>query len=303
MSSPTARSVPLALYLRAVFGGKNIFAAWLLLAVGIFLVEPAVHSELAVVWKFLGPLATTRAIVTGSTATDASEDSDDTDSEYSTVYAIRYTYTPEGSTQRITGTSYQRGGMEPNTEMTVEYDPAHPQNSCLFGMRAEKYGIVIALALFFPLLGLYILLSGIIRDLRALFLLRHGLSAAGILAAVEKADEDDKEEDIGTSCRVTFQFMTAQGKSQTLTADTMNVKESWVAFYKAGKASRQVRPQETILYHPAQPNAALLLSDVDLRLELNDKGQFTGVSLSSGVAAMIFPLIILLGYGWVIYHL
>ena len=293
-SRSTARCVPVSLSLQVLFGGRDNQVGWFLLAIGLGLIWAAVlQSELVTFWQFLGPLTTTRGVVTGSGETDSAEND-------TSVYAITYTFTPAGAAQHITGTSYQLGnGLDPDTEVTVEYDPTRPEHSRIKGMRTAKIGFwAPIIALIFPVIGLYIVVSGLFRSIRTLFMLARGLPATGTLSAI---DDTGDESEKGKYYRVQFDFTTAHGASRTcaINITAAEMKDSWQAYYDNRHA--QARPQEVILYHPSHPDAALLLAEIDPRLGISDQGRLTGGSLRTAVSVLILPLGTLIGHGWYVY--
>lgn len=332
------RPVPLTLCLQALFGSSVCQFGWLYFGIGLFFFWIfAGRSEVFAIWKFHGLLATTTGVITAVHDTKASESD-------GRIYALDYAFMPPGSEVRFTGTSYVTG--EPyhyNGKVTVEYRANSPQVSRIHGLRTAEFGWPVIFVAIFPAVGLALLLWRFFTGLRALQLLKYGVSAPATLVSVQYTNVYAHRQ--GRIYRLTFEFTAGNGQRYTASCKTQYMKLAWLALYyqtlrNAGSyitaeskegyltmlgwllptetrtrlameiaALKQENPpdphelQEILLYLPSNPTRTFFPASMFPNLSIDEQGQIHGHRPAHGIVASLLPALVLLGHGWYVLFL
>ncbi|MHB9025826.1 MAG: DUF3592 domain-containing protein [Armatimonadota bacterium] len=311
-SGVSSRGVPVTLCLQALFGGALNQFGWIFFGFGmIFVWVFGGHSEVTTYLRFAGPLQTAQGTVVRSFNTHASENETD-------IYGIDYTFTPNGQSTAMKGTSYALGReIAPGTAVTVEYRADHTDYSRIQGLRSAEFGPFVIIVLIFPLFGLGMLIANLRRSIPAVRLLYTGIPAAGTLVFIDKTNTKVNKRPV---YQVIFEFDTRQGTKSRACLYTTNLEPAWEAFNEGGSTPQALvedefitqhsgstvaaAPQEVVLYDPANPRTAFLPAEYGRGIHVDRLGEIRGANPAVGIAATIIPLITVLGHGWyVVRHL
>lgn len=302
------RAVPFTLRLQALFGGFANQFGWLFFGFGlIFFWGFALKSEAFTLWKFIGPLEKAQGTVISVEKTGASEGGGEGE-EGTPIYAIAYVFTPEGVSVPIQGISYVTG-FAPVTggPATIEYKAARPQFSRIQGMRSALFDWPAMIAAIFPAVGLGFIIFGLLKGMRAVTVMRCGLTAMGTLVGVEATNVEENHRKV---YRMIFRFCSESGQRYTASL-TSKDPEAWgpvadesmldadsTPSIESQSLDEQVKPEKAVvLYHPADPTFNFIPEEFGQQVRVDAQGNIYGVSAWTGIKACILPVISILGHG------
>ena len=251
------REVPLAIRLRVRFGGVPQVIGWLFLGLGVSWV--IVMARFADLRGLSGTLKETDATITRKNRTGGHEN-------HQRVWEYQYTFTDDAGVVR-SGTSY--GTDESNR---VEYEAAHPEHSCLVGLRRSLLpGWIIFILAPFLILGSIFVIVGQYSTGRACRLLRDGKVAWGKLIAKHPTALYVNRQPVYA---MKFEFE-VDGERYETTAKTW---EPW---------KLEDDKLEQLLYNPLNPKHATLIDHLPGAPRVGEHGEFAPPSTAWTVVTLL----------------
>jgi len=287
------RNVPLLVRLRVLFGGAVNQVGWLFFGFSlIFVWAFTLNADLTSWYRFRGPLDTTEGKVLYSQKTLFSVGGSKR-RKGTPVYANHYSFAgPDGVEYK--GVSYRtRRQLKEGQKVTVEYPQGKPQISRIKGMRRKPLGLFGLIPLIFPLIGLFMLIAGIKKGIKANRLLALGEQTTGRLKSKEKINME-----VGRRRRrrvskpfykLTFEFTTADGETSEVVVKTNEPHKL------------EDQPEEPLLYDPMRPSYAVMLDDLPGGPRIQENGNIQVGSAVKTIIVLIIPLATIIGHGIYIY--
>lgn len=206
------------------------------------------NSTVKYLFQYTGNWSSTTGTVFSAEGTNMSEGN-------STVYRHGYRYTVNG--QSYTGTAYSTGiGYDDDQEVTIKYNPHHPDRSLLVGARRAPFGFVVALVLLFPLVGGIMLFFGLRQNIHFLQLLEVGIFTRGELKS--KTVTGTKIND------------------QSVYAFTFDFPVGSKTYQAVGKTHMvhllEDEPKEIILYDPLRPERNIVYDAYPQAPDIDNQG-------------------------------
>jgi hypothetical protein len=271
---PAPRHVPLLLRMCLLWGGIVQIVGWGFLAIGLLVSAIFLPQTDLSFATFPSDPSVAGGRVTAIATTNVKEN-------HSPIMAIMYEYTLANG-DRWRDTSYVVGNdlalMEGST-VAVEYDPAQPDRSRIRGTRRAPFGPWVLFVLFFPALGLGLILVGVPRGARQIQLLRSGRPARGRLVGARPTKVEINNQPV---MELTFEFRTEDGA-------------------RVRAVDRTHRPhlleddeEEELLYDPRRPDRATLLDHLPGSPRVDEKGRLHApVGPATVLPALLVPLVLL----------
>ena len=164
----------------------------------------------------------------------------------------------------------------------MEYAPGKPAVARIQGMRTNVFGPGVLFVVIFPLTGIGIFSFGLVRGVRACYLLAHGVQTSAKLSLREPTNMSVNHR---TVYDYTFTFKTRAG--DVCMASTKTTSEPF-----ANNA------EEHVVYDPRQPQRALLLDALPGAPHIREDGHIVTQRPASALLVSIIPLASVLGHGW-----
>jgi hypothetical protein len=236
------------------------------------------------VWIFAGDMrpisevrlalstATTRGIVTGVQATNASEND-------VTVYAYDFSFsTPDE--KRYTGRSYTTGQQwHVEDRVSIKYVPDKPSIARIEGTRHSRFSPTVLFVFIFPAIGAAFFITSTIKGWQQVTLLRHGeISGAEIISEQATGTRINEVPVIA----YTYEFEAHDFESYLGNAKAL----------PSGRIGDEVR--EPVLYLPWNPRRSTLVDAIPLRhpLDVDEYGQWT---TRGGAGAIVWYALVWVG--------
>jgi|Deesub1362A_J573_1020465.scaffolds.fasta_scaffold00938_13 hypothetical protein len=275
-NAPGPRAVPLSLRIRVLFGGFSNQFGWIFIGFGmIFVWVFALKADISSLALFLMPSRETPGQVRSAQDIGASENN-------APVYEVHYVYVDHLGRQR-SGVSYTAGGVQPGSQVTVQYLTSAPEISRIKGMRRRPFSFWAVFPIIFPLIGLGFVYSGIRHGLKANRLLARGRIAFGRLVSSVPTGARINERPV---IRLTYIFKTPDGEEWEATATSHEVEDL------------TDEAQEPLLYDPDDPSTAVLLDDLPGTTRFDSAGRLMPASPFAAVRVLLLPTITVIGHGW-----
>jgi hypothetical protein len=268
--APPPRPVPLSLVLLGLF---HVGTQVLLVVMGFAMLcfwAFAMHADLSAL-TFRGPTAMVAARITGV---------DDTHSATGGghIWANHYAFSLDG--RPLNGLSYGEA-RAPGSLVSVEYREANPADSRIVGMRRDQFGPGALVMLIFPLMTGIVLLVCLRFGRSNVELLRNGIIADAVLCGRDPTRYGP---------RLQFDFKTRDGAKGTASRIEAGAS-SWQSERDSKFPNGTIEP---VLYNPADPSKACMLTDSANRFSLNADGQLASRARRA-VGASIIPLMFIAG--------
>lgn len=271
---PAPRHVPLVLRMCLLWGGIVQIIGWTFLAVGLLVSAIFLpQTDLSFV-TFPSEPSVADGRVTGIVAISAKVNE-------SPVLALTYEYTL-ASGDRWRDTSYVTASdlaVSEGSSVAVEYDPVQPDRSRIRGTRRAPFPPWVLFVLFFPVLGVILVLVGVPRGLRQIRLLRSGRPARGRLVGARPTRVEINNQPV---MELTFEFRTEDG-----------------ARVRAVDRTHQPHlleddEEEELLYDPSHPDRVTLLDHLPGSPRVDQKGRLHAtLGPATVLPALLVPLVLL----------
>jgi len=254
-----------------------LFAGFGMVFVWVFV--PAVG--ITTLFAFRGELETAKGVVDRREKTHYSVGGDD-HSDGTPVYAIHYTFA-DADENPHSGVSYSTGGgPSQGSRVTIEYRASEPETSRVRGLRAAPFGPWASFVVIFPIVGVGMLLTGLLRGRRGVRLLKHGHAALGTLQHKEPTNTTINNRRV---FKLTFAFKADDGQEYEAIAKS-NMPEKL-----------EDEEQELLMYDPAAPQRAVMMDELPGSPRFDEFGQIRPSSMGASVRVLLIPLASLIGHG------
>ncbi len=280
------RSVPLLVRVKVLVGGFStqfgcFFVGFGLIFVWVF----TLNSDLTSWYRFRGPLETADGTVLHSKKTSFSVGGSD-DSDGTPVYSIRYSFTGPG-TEEYQNVSYVPGReLEEGRKVVVEYPKGDPETSRIRGMRSSPMGLFGLMPVIFPLLGVWFMITGLRKGVRANRLLTIGEQATGRLKS--KVATGTRIND-RTVYKLTFEFTTPDGTTHEAVGKTHTPEKL------------EDEAEEPLLYDPLRPSYAVMLDALPGSPRIDEYGNIRAGSAIASLLYLVVPAATVVGHGGYVY--
>lgn len=281
------RNVPLLVRFRVLFGGALHQFGWALFGFAmIFIWSFTLNADMTSWFRFLGRADTTEGKVFDIEETAFSEGGSE-DDDGTPVYAFHYSFTGPGGSE-YQGVSFHVGRrFNTGQKVTIQYLRAKPKISRIKGTRRGSVGLFGGLVpLFFLSGGLFLLVRGMKKGIKANRLLTLGEQTTGRLKSKEKTDESFNDKSV---YKLTFEFNTPEGKTYQAVARTHEI------------AKLQDEAEEPLLYDPRRPSYAVMLDDLPGGPRIQENGQIRPGPAIKTIKVLIIPLATIIGNATYLY--
>jgi hypothetical protein len=249
----TLRSIPLPIVLQIAFNNVLSMIGWIFFGVGMILfLLIGLDSNLFTFHRFMGELEKVEGKVLKTSYTDWSIDEES---------VVRWIYTFDYQGKKYLGTSYAVDMTAlPDQSVIVEFAANSPEYSRIEGFNEAliPWWITI-IVMIFPMLGLlFIYLS--VRHLPKTI----GLLRSGTLAYASYVDKESTDMIVNNMpvYKLRFQFEDDRGNTHYAFAQSHLIDDL------------TDNPQKAVIYHPQEPEKALLLDELPGRPYLNEEGRW-----------------------------
>ncbi|KAA3610588.1 MAG: DUF3592 domain-containing protein [Calditrichaeota bacterium] len=274
------RKIPLLVKSKIFFGGLLNQIGWAVFLFGILICWAfSVDGVFKSMYYFSGTLDHAEGLVVKVSESSASEGD---------VEVMQMDYLFESAGREYNGRSYFTGEFyEVGAKVDVEFSFTNPEYSRISGLRYSLFGAGILFILIFPLIGFLIILAGILRARKTIFLLKNGKPALGTL--IKKGISNITVNEVPLE-RLTFEFTTETMKRIKITEDTANPQKL------------EDEAQERLLYNPENPQHAKLIDSLPGDAVLNSSGKFErdkDANLLMNIVVLVIPVVTLyVVYTW-----
>lgn len=234
------RSIPGSLKLKVFFGQFQVMFGSVFFFVGLFMAAIFVPTADFASLSFHGNEPTASAIVTNVQSTNSSENK-------KTIYEYQFHFrTADG--KEISGTSYLPGSpeLQPGDTAVAEYLLTDPHTNRIRGMNSNMFGLFTLFVLIFPFIGILMLLFGMVRARKNIYLLRNGILTYGTVTRKEATNTKINNSRV---YKIFFRFK-ANGTEY----------ETYVRTHNTGQVLDE--KEEALVYDSAQPEKAVLLDSL-----------------------------------------
>jgi len=275
------RDVPLALGLRALFGGMFSQMGWFFLGFGlIFVWTFAVNVDFSGPLRLITRQVETRGQVIAVEDTSLREGGDD-DTPGTPIYRLVYRFAGPGG-RNLEGASFSVGtDLQPGDPVRVEYAASNPENSRIVGLRQAPIPLFGLFVVVFPLIGLVMVVYSLMEGIKAIQLLRGGVRAQATLLSAEPTSMTVNNRLV---VRLTFDFTDADGGLHELSSRTTHPE------------LLQDQQSETVLYDPRQPDYAVMLDALPGSPRLTPDGRLQIEAPHTAYALAIVPALTVIGH-------
>ncbi|HLY19035.1 MAG TPA: hypothetical protein VKR61_17515 [Bryobacteraceae bacterium] len=199
------------------------------------------------------------------------------------IYENLYRYQLSG--QPYQGSSFATGTCLAGGPVTVEYLLDKPAYSRIAGMRRRPFGPEAIVVAVMPAIGIFMIVTAILRGHLHAQLLRDGLFATGKLVEKTRTNVQQGRRQV---YRMTFEFIAQTGVTGRVTTRTSTPG----LLGDAGDVH--------LLYDPANLKRAALLATLPGTIGAGETGQ----PIARGSALFwVLPALTILGNAWYVYHL
>ncbi len=282
------RSVPLMVKFRVILGGMFTQSGCFIVAFGMIPVWIfTLNSDLMSWRQFRDPLDIATGTILYSKKTSLSVGGSKHSIGGTTkhrkgtpIYANHYSFVgPDWNV--YTGVSYKKGmALQKDLKVEVEYPQGKPEISRIRGMRSRPLGLSGLLPVIFPILGIWSIIVGLRKGIRANRLLTIGQQTTGRLKskAATRAKLGKK-----TIYKLTFEFTTQDGIIHKAIGET-HLPEKL-----------EDEDEEPLLYDPLQPSNAVMLDALPGSPRIDENGNIRAGSLSKTLLCFVLPTLTVLG--------
>lgn len=249
---------------------------WIFFGVGmIFFLLMGLDSNLFTFHRFMGELEKVEGKVLKTEYTNWSIDEEP---------VVRWLYTFDYQGKKYWGTSYTIATTAmPEQSVTVEFSANSPEHSRIEGFNeAITPWWVTIIVMIFPMLGLLFIYLSVKHVPKTISLLRNGILTYANYVDKEKTNVIVNDTPV---YKLRFQFEDSKGSSHYVFALSHMVE------------NLMDEPQEAVIYHPQQPDKALVLDNLPGKPYLNEEGQWE--SRAKGYAYLL-PVALAIGINAII---
>jgi hypothetical protein len=272
------RQVPWLVRNQVLFGGFMPQFGWVFLGFGlIFVWIFGLNADLSGILFSLSERETAQGMVLRIEATNATIN--DTQ-----VYGNTYSFRVESLETEYQGVSYSTGRqLEPGWPVTVEYIESDPNVSRIHGMRRAMFAWpVLCIVLLFPLIGLFFIVFGLKKGVKANRLLAQGKIALGALKSKEPTNIRVNERPV---YKLVFEFIAADGGRYEIVSKTSLPDRL------------EDESEERLLYDPDNPAYAVMLDNLPGSPDIDELGRIRAGSFLRGMLPLLLPALTLLVHG------
>lgn len=275
------RRVPWLVRVRVLLGGPFSQMGWLFFGFGlIFFWAFVCRADLTSWYRFRGPLTAAEGIVTASSDTGASEGGSK-HRRGTPIYKNEFKFFVND--REYHNASYAVGvKVGARHVVKVQYPQGQPGFARIEGMRTNVFGPVALVALFFPLGGLVVIVSGLVRGVKACRLLANGIQTTGRLISKEATNVKNYGRVV---YKFTFTFQSADGAAHNAIAKTEKVER----FNEA--------TAEPLVYDPTTPSWAVMLDNLPGMPHITEEGQIVVKQPWRALGLLVIPGATILGHG------
>ncbi len=279
--SGVPRRVPLRTLLAVLLGGFSTRIGWVSLTIGLAVGWTfARHADYSAPVFALLRKETANGVVLEVRETRATEGGSD-DTPGRRIYQIRYAFVAQGRERE--GVSYTSWDPpSPGQRVTVEYLASDASLSRIRGMRRAVFGPFAALALIFPLLGVWPLVHGLREGIQGCWLLRRGRLARARLKDIRPTNVSINNRPV---MALTFEFRAQDGMDYQIVA-------------KSHQPERlEDEAEEVVLYDATDPARAAMLDAMPGPPALGEGGEVLASPWRRVMWALGLPVLSAIGAG------
>jgi hypothetical protein len=272
------RRVPIMLQLRMMFGGALAQIGWFLFGVGmIFFWGLVVNIDYASLYRYNGKLTQIQVTITASDKTSFSEGGSKT-RKGTPIYKHDFKFTlPTGKS--YTNASYSVGNqLKPGENFNAEFPDGEPQHARLVGMRTKPAPIFVLFVMFFPLIGLGMVVFSLNTGLNACRLLTGGKIAGGVLRNKEPTNTRINGRRV---YKLTFDFRAEDGKNYIANAKNHVLDKLEDDYY------------EPLLYDPLDPTRSVLLGNLPGTVFVDEHGEMHVENPGMNIPSLVIPMLVI----------
>lgn len=271
LTSKPPREFSLLSRLTILFGGISSQIGWAIFAFGMFFFWGFVMNS---DWKDFfssGKWDSKTAEIVKKSPTSLLENKQ-------TIYEYEYTYTLAGKT--YTGKSYSViDQLVEGQEVAILYNEENPKKSKMEGGKSAPFGRWVIYLIFFPLVGLFLILYSLRRNSKFLSLLVHGKGATGKQATKETTKVKINYAPV---FKYIFDFQAENGKTYQASGRT--------------HLTHLVESEEgaRVIYSPKNPTHATLFDLIPIAPDIASSGPFLPKDKLK-IWVLILPALTILG--------
>ncbi|PHR95694.1 MAG: hypothetical protein COA78_29730 [Blastopirellula sp.] len=283
------RYVPLTLRLKILFSGALVWFGYVFFGFGMIFVwifggSAALNSLVF----FSGDLTEAQAEITQITETNMTINE-------RKVVDCHYQFQID-DTQHSDSTSAYQGQYSVDKKVTIEYVTSEPSRSRIKDLTLMS-PMFMFIPMIFPVVGLTIVIIGIRKSLKGIWLLRNGKMGAGVLVSKEATNTSINKQRV---YKYTFDFTADDGNTYQAIAKTHD-HSKFAGETDLEDAEHLEGIVEPLFYEPYNPSRVMMRDDIPGGIKFNDYGELQG-SIVSLCFNLILPVVVIIGHGYWFLH-